>query len=60
MSLQLAPLRQSLGGADGTTTQLALFGGSSEMRLQWWSESPRDWEAIVAMTAEMVALFETA
>src|SRR5688572_5293003 len=41
LSIPSAPPLKGIGGADGTTTQLALFDGAfAQVRYQWWSEYP--------------------
>ena len=57
VSVPAAPLCD-VGGADGTTTQLALFGGmSAKVRYQWWSEFPPKWKPLVEIVQEMLRDF---
>lgn len=59
LTLPVAPdPRRNLLGADGTVTQLALFGGLwSQVRYQWWSEHPPGWTPMVQIAEEMFAAF---
>ena len=58
LTLPIAPYRDDVGGADGTTTRLAIFGGlSSETRFQWWSEFPEHWRPLVEIANEMLNVF---
>jgi len=54
LSLPVSPDLSSHAGVDGTTTQLAVFGDvDSGWRFQWWSESPPQWQPLVALAREM-------
>lgn len=60
LSLPIAPFLNDMEGLDGEITQIAIFGGFSECRFQWWSESPPEWKPLVDLTAEMLKTFESA
>jgi hypothetical protein len=61
LTLALSPDLSGWGGADGTISQLAVFGGLfSEWRFQWWSQSPPQWQPLVAIAGEMLAAFSAA
>lgn len=58
LTLPIGPLRNNMGGADGTSYHLALFGDLlSEVRFQWWSESPPQWEPLVVTANDMIETF---
>jgi hypothetical protein len=59
LSLPISPDLSGMGGADGTVSQLAVFGDMwSEWRFQWWSQPPTQWQPLVDIAAEMVRAFE--
>jgi hypothetical protein len=61
LSLPVAPDLSRRAGADGTTTQLAVFGDLySEWRFQWWSQSPAHWQPLVDLALEMSESFSAA
>jgi len=60
LSLPLARLEEVICGADGTLTQLAIFGGFTEVRFQWWSEFPPQWKSLIDIADEMAAAFSRA
>jgi hypothetical protein len=58
MSLPLKPDLSQHAGADGTLTQLAVFGDLyTEWRVQWWSHSPPQWKPLADLAQEMFTLF---
>jgi len=58
LTLPIAPDLSNLAGADGETTQLALFGDlHSHVRFQWWSDYPPAWEPLVTIAKEMLSAF---
>jgi len=58
LTLPIAPELRSLGGLDGTITQLALFGElSSQVRYQWWSDHPPGWKPLVKIVDQMFKAF---
>jgi len=58
LTLPIAPELRSLGGLDGTVTQLALFGAlSSQVRYQWWSDHPPGWKPLVKIVDQMFKAF---
>jgi len=60
ISLPLRPDLSQQAGADGTLTQMAVFGDlSTEWRVQWWSHSPPQWKPLADLAQEMIALFST-
>ena len=59
--LPLRPDLSSLGGADGTMYELAVFGDlHSEWRFRWWSRAPEQWQPLVGLAAEMQTAFTAA
>ena len=61
LSIPIAPELRSLAGADGEMTQLALFGFlDSEVRFQWWSDTPIGWEPMTKIVATMLQAFHSA
>ena len=60
LSLPIAPFLSDRGGADGDITQIAIFGGFSESRFQWWNDSPPEWKPLVDLAAEMLDVFKVA
>jgi hypothetical protein len=45
-------------GADGSLFQLAVFGnGEPQIRFQWWSVPPPQWQPMVAIANEMIQGF---
>ena len=58
LSVPLTPHLNYMGGADGTVTQLAIFGDMwSQVRFQWWSDPPPGWSPLVEVAEEMLAAF---
>ena len=58
LTLPIAPDLRSLGGTDGTVTQLALFGSlCSQVRYQWWSNCPPGWGPLVKIADKMFKAF---
>ena len=58
LSLPLKPDLSQHAGADGTLTQIAVFGDLyTEWRVQWWSRSPSQWKPLADLAEEMIALF---
>jgi hypothetical protein len=58
ITMPIGPSRLDIGGGDGTTYQLALFGGAfSQLRLQWWSEYPAEWSEVVGVANDMIEKF---
>jgi hypothetical protein len=61
VQMPIAPALNGLGGLDGETTQLALFGDlHSQVRFQWWSDPPPGWEPLVEIANEMRSAFRAA
>ena len=61
LALPIGPDLGGSGGADGTVTQLAVFGDSfAACRFQWWSEPPAQWRPLADLAAEMLAVFSAA
>jgi hypothetical protein len=61
MSLPISPDLSGMGGADGTVSQIAVFGDVySECRFQWWSPPPAQWQPLADLAVEMVAAFSAA
>ena len=59
LNISLKPDLSSMGGCDGATFQLALFGDLfSEWRIQWWSDAPSQWKSLVAIADRMMAHFD--
>lgn len=58
LTLPLGPGLDDFGGADGSLFQLAVFGnGEPQMRFQWWSVPPPQWQPMVAIAKEMIQGF---
>jgi hypothetical protein len=58
LTLPIGPMLNDLGGLDGTSYHLALFGDlHSEVRFQWWSDSPPQWAPLVEIANEMIEAF---
>lgn len=58
LTLPIAPLFNGMGGLDGTSFQLALFGDPhAQVRFQWWSDPPPQWEPLIEIANEMIVRF---
>lgn len=58
LTLPIGPLLNNIGGADGTTYHLALFGGLySEARFRWWTDHPPQWAPLVDVVNDMIEAF---
>ncbi len=59
LNVPLKPDLSNMGGCDGTTFQLALFGDlHSEWRIQWWSHPPSQWKSLIAIADRMMTHFD--
>jgi hypothetical protein len=58
ITLPLGPGLDDFGGADGSLFQLAVFGSAEpQIRIQWWSISPPQWQSLVTIANEMIREF---
>jgi hypothetical protein len=59
LTLPIGPLLlNNMGGADGTTYHLALFGDLySEARFRWWTDYPPQWTLLVDVVNDMIEAF---
>jgi len=59
LTMPVGPLLlNNMGGADGTTYHLALFGDLySEVRFRWWTDSPPQWAPLVEVVNDMIETF---
>jgi hypothetical protein len=57
LTLPLGPLPHDMGGLDGTTFHLAIFGSLAEVRFRWWMEGPPPWAPLVGIANEMIEAF---
>ena len=60
ISIPLRPSLTGMGGYDGTTYQLSVFGDlHSSFGCQWWSEPPSQWKPLVRIANEMLTYFDS-
>jgi hypothetical protein len=58
LTLPIEPLFNDMGGLDGASFHLALFGDlHSEVRFQWWSDPPPQWGPLIEISNEMIEGF---
>jgi hypothetical protein len=58
LTLPIGPVFNGMGGLDGTSFHLALFGDlHSEVRFKWWSDPPPQWEPLIEIANEMIEAF---
>jgi hypothetical protein len=58
LTIPLGPGLDNFGGADGSLFQLAVFGNDEpQVRFQWWSVAPPQWQPVVAIVSEMIQGF---
>lgn len=58
LTLPVGPLFNNIGGADGTVYHLSIFGDLySEVRFQWWTDFPPQWEPLVVIANDMIETF---
>jgi hypothetical protein len=61
LTLPIAPDLSNCAGCDGTSYQLAVFGGLfSSWRFKWWSTPPENWRPLIDIAAEMLGAFSAA
>lgn len=52
--LRISPDLSGMGGSDGQTFQLTVYGDMfSEIRFQWWCEPPSEWSEVAAIYSEL-------
>lgn len=58
LSLPLRPDLSGYGGLDGTLFQIAVAGDLySDIRIQWWSDSPEQWKPVAKIAERAMEYF---
>jgi hypothetical protein len=60
IEMLIAPDLSGMGGCDGESFELAIYGDmSSSIRIRWWCDPPARWQKLTTTATDMIAYFKS-